>query len=210
MKVHILEGTGFDSNQYLIEGDKALLVDTGSGLYLKDTMRFIESHVKKLDTIILTHRHIDHVGGAKFISEKFGCEIFASTDDSMPLIMGKQESGISLGLEMPKLRVKTLEYGELLKDFELEIMHSPGHTIGGITLYNKAEKSLFSGDTIFAYGGVGRWDLETGSRAQLLDSIKKIANLNIENLYPGHGSSIEGNAHEHVLMALNTLEVMAV
>lgn len=210
MKVHVLEGIGFDSNQYLIEGDKALLIDTGSGLYLKDTMRFIESLVKRLDTIILTHRHIDHVGGAKIISEKFGCEIFASTDDSMSLIMGKQEPGIPLGLEMPKLRVKTLEYGELLEDFELEVMHSPGHTIGGIALYNKAEKSLFSGDTVFAYGGVGRWDLETGSRAQLLDSIKRIASLNIENLYPGHGPSIKGNAYEHVLMALNTMEVMAI
>ncbi len=206
--MHILEGIGFDSNQYLIEGDKRLLIDTGSGLHLKNTIDFIETHVKTIDTIILTHRHIDHTGGAKSLAKRYDCRVYSSKDDSIPLIEGKQDSILQLGLEIPKLDVKTFEYGERLDEYGLEIMHSPGHTVGSVVLYNENELSIFSGDTIFAFGGVGRWDLDTGNLTQLLESIKKLAELEIRNLYPGHGPWINENGNEHVIMALTALEEM--
>jgi glyoxylase-like metal-dependent hydrolase (beta-lactamase superfamily II) len=110
-----------------------------------------------------------------------------------------------MGIEIPKLKVATFEYGERFGDSGLELIHSPGHTIGSIVLYDRATKSLFSGDTVFANGGVGRWDLETGNLGQLRESITKIEELGLENLYPGHGPAIEGGASEHVRMSLDSL-----
>jgi hydroxyacylglutathione hydrolase len=208
MKAHVLAGIGFDSNQYFIEGKKPILIDTGSGLYTSNTIRFIEAHGAALDKIILTHRHIDHIGGAKAIAEKFGCDIFISKDDSQAVREGRQEPFIQIEIVMPKLDVKVLEYGEVLKDHGLEVIHSPGHTIGSIVLYNKAENLLFSGDTVFAYGGVGRWDVETGNMDQLLASIERISKLRIERLYPGHGPVIRTGAYKHILTSLNALKTM--
>ena len=89
---------------------------------------------------------------------------------------------------------------------KLTVIHTPGHTVGSICLLGQG--NLFSGDTVFADGGVGRWDLETGDYNQLLASVEKLAGMNFENLFPGHGLSVEGNAKVHLDLSLRHLRLI--
>ena len=69
------------------------------------------------------------------------------------------------------------------------------------------QNALFSGDTVFADGGVGRWDLPSGDYDRLLASIEKLADIMVDDLYPGHGSSAIGNAPEHLAMSLKAMRM---
>lgn len=74
-----------------------------------------------------------------------------------------------------------------LGDSTLRVIHTPGHTPGSICLYEAQSKSLFSGDTVFPYGSVGRTDLPGGSSRDLIRSISRLVKLDVSVLYPGHG-----------------------
>ena len=69
------------------------------------------------------------------------------------------------------------------------------------------QNALFSGDTVFTDGGVGRWDLDTGDYDTLLVSIEKLADLKIDDMYPGHGPSAIGNAPEHLVKGLKAMRM---
>ena len=92
-----------------------------------------------------------------------------------------------------------------LGDATLEVLSTPGHTVGSICLFGD-DGSLFTGDTVFPYGGVGRFDLETGNFDQLVASVKSLNALGATDLYPGHGEPVLGEAAEHLQWALGTLE----
>jgi glyoxylase-like metal-dependent hydrolase (beta-lactamase superfamily II) len=89
-----------------------------------------------------------------------------------------------------------IELGELI----LEVLHTPGHTAGSICLYDPRQRILFSGDAIFC-DGVGRTDLPTGDATALRNSIEGLLKLDVQNIYPGHGPSVEKNAHACILNA---------
>ena len=86
---------------------------------------------------------------------------------------------------------------------------TPGHTEGSICLLHGKSKTLFTGDTVFTGGSVGRWDLATGNYDQLVSSLEKLRKLDFENLYPGHGPYTEGDALEHVDLGLNAMKTLA-
>jgi hydroxyacylglutathione hydrolase len=213
MKIYAIDGHGFSGNIFLIDAKKPCLVDAGS----ESDISFCSEHVskllgkRKLEYIILTHRHIDHVGGAMAFHGEFGGEIRAHTDDAQPLIIGDQ---ISTGARMFGGHVDPMPVAGLSDGDEidlgggekLKVIHTPGHTIGSVCLLGHG--NLFSGDTVFADGGVGRWDLETGNYDQLLASVEKLANLNFPNLYPGHGPCVEGSAQSHLAMSLRHLRLI--
>ncbi len=142
-----------------------------------------------LKQILLTHSHPDHVCGNRKIKEASGAEIVAHQLEAE--FMAKPEIAqyfSMLGLEAspPVDRVvtggDTIEIGEE----KLQVIHTPGHTPGGICLYNAPH--LFTGDTLFA-GGVGRTDFPGGSHTELLHSINsKLFALPEETIvWPGHG-----------------------
>jgi glyoxylase-like metal-dependent hydrolase (beta-lactamase superfamily II) len=84
----------------------------------------------------------------------------------------------------------TIDLGE----HRLRVINTPGHTCGGICMYDEITQSLFSGDTVFA-SGVGRTDLPTGSEDELIRSLKKLSGIDVRKLYPGHMESVsDGNA----------------
>lgn len=211
MKVHFIMGVGFDANIFFVEAEKPILIDTGTGWYTAKAVRIIEQHIdpKDIDSIILTHRHIDHVGGAAELSHICQAQLYASIEEAPPLIQGDRATTGATMFNMPfdKLDVSILRYDDIvdLGDAKLKIIHTPGHTIGSISLYHEETKSLFSGDTVFADGGVGRWDFETGSYKQLLASIEMLKNSQPKNLYPGHGPYVEGDATEHITTSLKFL-----
>ncbi len=211
MKVHFIMGMGFDANIYFIEADKPILIDAGTGWNTTGAVKTIEEHIdpKEIDSIILTHRHIDHVGGAEELSKICDAQLYASAEEAAPLISGDRTTTGSTMFSIPlnKLDVAVLKYGDYfdLGNEKLKIVNTPGHTIGSISLYHEGSESLFSGDTVFADGGVGRWDFETGNYRQLVGSIEMLLDMKPKNLYPGHGPYVEKIAAEHIETSLKFL-----
>ncbi|MBA3046644.1 MAG: MBL fold metallo-hydrolase [Candidatus Thermoplasmatota archaeon] len=213
MMVHAIVGRGFSGNIFLVDAEKPCLIDTGWSPSIAYSARTMNECLngRTLSSIILTHRHIDHVGGALAFMERFGGEILAHEIDAPPLIDGDQEStgAVMFGGELFPMPVRKLVGGEdidLGGGEALRVIHTPGHTSGSMCLLGQG--CLFSGDTVFADGGVGRWDLETGNYEELVASAEKLADMEFENLYPGHGPSVIGPAKEHVEMSLRHLKMI--
>ena len=95
---------------------------------------------------------------------------------------------------------KLLEEGDKIGEFE--VIHTPGHTSGGICLWDG--ENLISGDTIFAGGGVGRMDIG-GNYDDMKNSVEKLTKLDVRNIYPGHGPIVENNGKEHIKMSYSLL-----
>jgi len=206
MIVHRLLEFGWESNVYLIEGRHHTIIDTGTGFYHGKLMEEIEEYIaiEEIDYIILTHEHFDHCGGAKKLKELSDASILMHEKGAKTLENGEQWSAslFNASQESVEVEYKLRDGDEInLGDFVLEVIHTPGHSKGSICLYEKNTASLFSGDTIFAHGGVGRTDFHGGDFIQLRESIKKLLKLPIKNLYPGHGDYIIGDGHRHMEMA---------
>lgn len=169
--IFLFEGFGLDSNCYLVLGDENFLVDTGDGSRKERLLDFLNKKLdsEKLDIILNTHFHSDHVGGNKFIREKTGAKFLAYKSFKNP----------EVGAD------SFIKEGESIGDFE--VLHTPGHSPGAICLYSEEKKVLMSGDTIFGSGSVGRTDLERGNASKLQESVKQLDKLDVEVLLPGHG-----------------------
>jgi hydroxyacylglutathione hydrolase len=112
---------------------------------------------------------------------------------------------------MPKMKVDVkLKNADEIKigDEIFGVIHTPGHTPGGLCLYSNKSKSLFSGDTIFSYGSFGRYDFPEGDAVQLKNSIERLAKLDILNIYPGHEIVVEGDGNKHMKMTLKNIRSM--
>lgn len=213
MIVHKIISSSYDSNIYLILSKSKILIDTGTGqgYYFKKLVENLKNICAlRIEKIILTHCHYDHTGGACLLKELTGAEMFIHVKDANAIVTG---NNISTGARMfggsqEPLNVLKLDNGDAIDcgEINLEIIHTPGHTPGSISIYEPASKSLFSGDTVFADGATGRWDLPGGNYRELLQSVKKLSKLDIDNLYPGHGEVVEGNGKEHIKRALEFLE----
>ncbi len=211
MKVHFIEGGGFSGNIFLIDCEKPVMIDTGWDASLTHIGPQIKEVLngRQLDRIILTHRHVDHIGGALVIQAEFGGTIYAQKDEAKALRTGDPETtgGRMFGTKVHPMEVEDLEDGDEIDIGEgqtLKIIQTPGHTEGGICLISK-DDDLFSGDTVFTEGGVGRWDLPTGDYPALLRSIEGLAKLPIQGLYPGHGMPVKENGAKHIGMSLRYL-----
>lgn len=141
--------------------------------------------------VINTHGHFDHVGADGAIKAAFDAPIAIHSKD-IPLIADAHEHGIFFGVETPKQPQPDilLEDGQVIDvgPLSFRVIHTPGHTRGGICLYLEEGKVLFTGDTLFA-GSVGRTDFEGGSMDDLMASItRKLLPLGDDvRVMPGHG-----------------------
>jgi hydroxyacylglutathione hydrolase len=84
------------------------------------------------------------------------------------------------------------------------VIHTPGHTQGSVCFFDRAQKMLFSGDLLFK-GSVGRWDLPSGNKEQLLNSINAVKRLDFEMLFPGHGLILREQQRENIESVLKQL-----
>ncbi|MEE9593072.1 MAG: MBL fold metallo-hydrolase [Thermoplasmata archaeon] len=212
MEIHRIVDPSFDVNVYLVQGlTESLLVDAGTGRQSDLVAGEIDARLegRALTHLLLTHRHFDHVGGARDLAKRYGVSPRISVDDAPPLIQGDVAStgAVHFGGSMGPTPVVVVEYGARfdLGDATLEVLSTPGHTVGSICILGD-DGSLFTGDTVFPYGGVGRFDLETGNFDQLVESVKRLNALGATNLYPGHGEPVLGEAAEHLRWALGTLQ----
>ncbi len=196
----IIMGKGRDANTYII-GDA--LIDPGSGEnidYLKEEIKEAGLEMTDIKKIINTHCHFDHMGADKQLQDEYGYEIYMHPLD----IKSVQEKDIhatvaaSYGMEVPDLDIKELNEGDKIGDYE--VIHTPGHTRGGICLFNG--KSLISGDTIFSGGNFGRTDLPTGNIKEMKESILKISELDAVQLFSGHGPYAISQVSEQISLAV--------
>lgn len=145
----------------------------------------------RIKYIVLTHCHGDHVGGVNELRNKKGGTILINRWCKQNI--NNQDIMLTEYIGMPPVilnDVRIVDDNDLLHvgETEIEVLATPGHTSGGISLYCREHSMLFSGDTIFR-GTWGRTDLPTGSIEDIMDSItKKILVLPDETIiYPGHG-----------------------
>lgn len=166
---------------------KALIIDPGDEA--EHILRVIEQEGVEPKILVNTHAHFDHVGGNSAIIEKTGIEFCIHKDD-VPLLQQASRQAASYGLPAVDSPApsRLLHNGDLLEigDLSFEVIHTPGHSPGGICLYG--EGHLFSGDTLFA-GSIGRTDLPGGDMQQLLGHIRsQLMVLPASTVvHPGHG-----------------------
>jgi glyoxylase-like metal-dependent hydrolase (beta-lactamase superfamily II) len=193
-------GYNYDSNYYLI--DDNILVDTGAGHnkdYLFSKIRQNGVDPENIEMVVNTHCHFDHIGGNHFFPN---AKIAIHRLDAIS-IKNKDTLGTSLNVFDIEGNCRVdleLEEGDNIADFE--VIHTPGHTKGGICLWDG--ENLISGDTIFAGGGVGRMDIG-GSYTDMKSSVEKLMKLDVKNIYPGHGPIVERNGKEHIKMSYSYL-----
>ena len=193
-------GYNYDSNYYLI--DDNILVDTGAGHnkdYLFSKIRQNGVDPENIEMVVNTHCHFDHIGGNHFFPD---AKIAIHKLDAIS-IKNKDTLGTSLNVFDIEGNCRVdieLEEGDKIADFE--VIHTPGHTKGGICLWDG--ENLISGDTIFAGGGVGRMDIG-GSYTDMKNSVEKLMKLDVKNIYPGHGPIVERNGKEHIKMSYSYL-----
>ena len=188
-----------DANAYLVNG--TILIDVG--MDSSDIIMELEKHIDlhDLELIILTHCHYDHSGGAGGVAAATGAKIAIHKNDA-PLLLNPNASASRLFGKNAPIIVPDILLAGGEKFGELEIIHTPGHTPGGICLYDQKSKTLFSGDTVFQDGSFGRTDLYGGDSSQLIGSIKKLTLLDVNIMYPGHGDIVKNNANEQIKLSL--------
>lgn len=212
MKVNWIEGRGYDSNIYLIQGEVNLLIDTGTGRNfdrVRGELEELGTGPRGIDIIINTHHHFDHVGGNSDFLQACDCELMASEESANVLRAADREETFAgaFGGELEPMEVsRALSEGDEIEVGEgvLTVLSTPGHTPGDISLYEPEEKVLFSGDTVFR-GGIGRTDLPSSDRGAMRSSLQKLAGLDVERLYPGHGPTAEEDGHRYIKQGLDLL-----
>lgn len=152
---------------------------------------YIENNGLKVKYIIVTHGHGDHIGALKELKDYSDADIYIHGEDNEMLKSKiKNFSNIMGGAVVEMSADKFLEDGDVLElgETKLNIIHTPGHSRGGISIY--CDRVLFSGDTLFK-NSIGRTDFPGGSLAEIIDSIKsKLFALPDDTVvYPGHGPS---------------------
>ena len=211
--IHCIFGKNFDSNIYVVTGERNTVIDTGTGLHHEKVSNSIKEILDPhgIDQIVLTHEHYDHCGGVrKIFNLTHGrAKVMAHFLAAEKIEKGHSVFARMLGGEMPKMPVdKKLRDGEelLIGDEIFRVIHTPGHTPGSICLYSESSKTLFSGDTVFANGSFGRTDLPGGSSVLLKESIEFLSKLNVSNLYPGHDVFVEGDGSKHIDLSLKNVQ----
>src|SRR5271165_307629 len=150
---------------------EAMVIDPGDDI--EDILALIRKHNLQVKQIVITHAHIDRVGGAMKLRAATGAPILLNQNDYALLKMldvqaawigmatpGKVEIDHNIG------QADTLKAGSLTA----QILHTPGHTEGSICLYFPAQQKLIAGDTLFA-GSIGRTDLPGGSFKKIMESL---------------------------------------
>lgn len=168
---------------------EGIIVDAG-----EDAERIIaaaERHGLTIRSVISTHGHFDHVGANRAVTEHFGAELLIHEADAALLERAADVArayGLSGENSPPPTRFLTDGMEIIFGTCRLSVLHTPGHTPGGCSLYLPGEQLLLSGDTLFA-DSIGRTDLPGGSHQQLLESIRtRLFTLPDQvTVYPGHG-----------------------
>ena len=164
----------------------------------------------------MTHTHLDHIGClAEILKEIPTAELWIQTLEAEPIEQGDDRP--VYGMEMFKQMCQTqyrlkdnafkftvhrkLQGGETLEigGMSWEVLHIPGHSMGGIALYHKDKGIVIPGDVIYADYAIGRFDLHGANASQLKDSLMKLADMKVNVLLPGHNRIVKDVAKSYIL-----------
>lgn len=168
---------------------EAMVIDPGDDI--ENVLSLVRKHGLKVKQIVITHAHIDHVGGAMKLRAATGAPIVLNQNDYALLKMLDMQAAW-IGMPSPgKVDIdQSVEQDETIRAGSLNatVLHTPGHTEGSICLYFPAEKMLIAGDTLFA-GSIGRTDLPGGSFQKIIRSLhdRVLALPDDTVVVPGHG-----------------------
>src|SRR5580704_7491997 len=170
---------------------EAIVVDPGDNI--ANILAILDRHKLRVKAIVITHAHIDHIGGAEKLKTATGAPVYMNAHDQ-PLYDALDEQAQWLGMEPPsktKIDVDARE-GEtlLLGGTQFQVLDTPGHTQGSISLWIPEHNKLIAGDTLFR-DSIGRTDLPGGDGRKILRSIlQKLLTLPDDAIViPGHGAA---------------------
>jgi hydroxyacylglutathione hydrolase len=168
---------------------EAMVIDPGDNI--EDVLALVAKHQLQVKQIVITHAHIDHVGGAMKLRAATGAPILLNQNDHALLkMLDMQAAWVGMAspgkvdIDQSVKQSDTIKAGSLVAN----VIETPGHTEGSICLYFPAENKLIAGDTLFA-GSIGRTDLPGGSFEKIIRSLHgKVLALPDETVVvPGHG-----------------------
>jgi len=206
-------------NVFLVhDGGEGALIDSGFGdeKSVKERLDFLKQHSKiKVRHIILTHHHFDHSSGAQQIREATGASVVLHPKEEEFLLDSKSEAPQDLevaeGKEPTEVEKKMLEALEKFREqaaeakpdahisdgdtirvggLTVEVVHTPGHTLGSVCLYLREEKALFTGDTALGLGTVAISPPPYGDMTLYLDSLARLKTYDCALMLPGHGQAV--------------------
>ncbi len=178
-------------NTYVIEGPTRMLIDPGHAAlfdHVHEKLSEFGIGIEDIGLVLCTHAHPDHIEAVHIFED----EPALSTIHQAEWEIAKPYAstfGISLESVMPDFFLKE---GELsVNGLQFEIIHTPGHSPGSVSIYWPEERALFTGDVVFK-GALGRTDLPGGDGDLLKKSIKRLSELDVEYILPGHGEIVAG------------------
>jgi glyoxylase-like metal-dependent hydrolase (beta-lactamase superfamily II) len=207
----------WDAHAYLLRsGDEAMLIDTGCGRDSTAIARRIDVALdgRRLVAIALTHGHVDHSGGARELSERFGAPVYASALAAARLAFGDEDAvGLTAAREdgvyppdqilraVPGVRsIARLVVGSVV----VEAVPAPGHSADHLAYlaWLPSGPALFSGDLVFAQGRIALLGTADADEAHYAASLRKVDEMDIEQLFPGHGAIVVGRGRDHIRAAV--------
>jgi glyoxylase-like metal-dependent hydrolase (beta-lactamase superfamily II) len=152
---------------------EAMVIDPGDEI--EQVLAIVRKHGLTVKLIVITHAHIDHIGGANKLKQATGAPILLNKNDSGQLKMLDLQAAW-VGMKMPHtVKIdQSIDDGDTVRVGELgaSVMHTPGHTEGSVCLYFEPQKKLIAGDTLFA-GSIGRTDLPGGNFDKIMRSLQQ-------------------------------------
>jgi glyoxylase-like metal-dependent hydrolase (beta-lactamase superfamily II) len=203
-----------DSHTYILGNPSSRdlsLVDPGltrKGTYKLDSIKKMGIELENIKRVIMTHTHLDHIGCFPEIHKRIpSAELWVHLEEAAPLEQGDERTvyGMDMFQQMCQMQYGlkpgdyTLRADRKLRDGEKlelggmvwEVLHIPGHSMGGIALYEPSQKILIPGDVVYADYAIGRFDLHGANGKELQKSLLRLAELDVRILLPGHNQVVK-------------------
>jgi len=188
---------------------------TGKAFYKIEAIQKMDVELEAIKRVILTHTHLDHIGCLPEILEHLPwAELWAHEAEATPLEQGDERTvyGMEMFRSMCEMQYglkpghfartvdRHLEGDEVLDigGTRWQVIHIPGHSMGGIALYDDSRKTLIPGDVVYADYAIGRFDLHGADPSELNGSLMRLAELEVEILLPGHNRIVKGLAPGYI------------